>query len=267
MKSRRLLAVATVAVTLLAVGPRVADAAGSDASPRTESFSLRGHAQILHVYGTRGGPAAIVTSGDGGWVHLGPDVAGFLAAEGYFVVGFDAKAYLSGFTTSAGTLSVQDVPRDYAALVDYAAQGAPGRPLLVGVSEGAGLSVLAATAPEVQARVAGVVALGLPDKNELGWHWRDSVIYVTKKTPNEPTFSACEQVGRVAPVPLAALHSTHDEFVALPEIERIMGQAREPKRLWVIEAANHRFSDNQAELQRRLKEAIAGTQSVRSTER
>jgi type IV secretory pathway VirJ component len=267
MTRRRLLAVAAIGVALLAAGPRAAAAAERAPSPRTETLSLRGREQALHVYGTRGGPVAIVTSGDGGWVHLGPDVAGFQAAEGYFVVGFDAKAYLSGFTTSAGTLSVQDVPRDYAALVDYAAQGAPGRPLLVGVSEGAGLSVLAATAPEVQARVAGVVALGLPDKNELGWHWRDSVIYVTKKTPNEPTFSACEQVGRVAPVPLAALHSTHDEFVALPEIERIMGQAREPKRLWVIEAANHRFSDNQAELQRRLKEAIAWTQSVRSTER
>jgi len=254
-------------VALLMAGSLPVQAASDALSPRTETLALRGRAQTLHVYGTRGGPAAIVTSGDGGWVHLGPDVAGFLAGEGYFVVGFDAKAYLSAFTTGAGTLSVDDVPRDYAALVDYAALGAPGRPLLVGVSEGAGLSVLAATAPEVQARVAGVVVLGLPDRNELGWHWRDSIIYVTKKTPNEPTFSACEQVGRVAPVPLAALHSTHDEFVALPEIERIMGQAREPKRLWVIEAANHRFSDNQAELQRRLKEAIAWTRSARSTER
>jgi len=266
MKSRRLLAVATVAVTLTAMAPRLA-AAGSDASPRAETLSLRGRAQSLHLYGTRGGPVAIVTSGDGGWMHLGPDVAGFLATEGYFVVGFDAKAYLSAFTTSSEKLSVEDVPRDYGVLVDYAAKGAPGPPLLVGVSEGAGLSVLAATAPEIQSRIAGVVALGLPDKNELAWHWRDSIIYLTKKTPNEPTFSALEAVGRVAPVPLAAIHSTHDEFVALPDIERIMGQAREPKKLWVVEAKDHRFSDNQPELQRRLREAIAWTRSARSTER
>jgi type IV secretory pathway VirJ component len=267
MTRRRLLAAAAVAAALLAAGPREAAAAGGAASPRTETLSLRGRAQALHVYGTRGAPAVIVTSGDGGWIHLGPDVAEFLAAEGCFVVGFDAKAYLSAFTTGAATLSVEDVPRDYRALVDYAAQGAPARPLLVGVSEGAGLSVLAATAPDVQARVAGVVALGLPDRNELGWRWRDSAIYITKKTPNEPTFSAREVVRRVAPVPLAALHSTHDEFVALPEIESIMAQAREPRKLWVIEASNHRFSDNQAELHRRLKEAIAWIQSVRSTER
>ena len=211
-----------------------------------------------------GGKVAIVTSGDGGWVHLGPDVAEFLAGEGYRVVGFDAKAYLSSFTSRSGPLHVEDVPRDYAALVDYAAQGAPGRPLLVGVSEGAGLSVLAATAPEVQSRVAGVVALGLPDLNELGWRWRDSIIYITKKVPDEPTFSAREVVGRVSPVPLAALHSTHDEFVALPMIQEILAQAREPKRLWVIEAADHRFSDNRPELQRRLKEAIAWIESQKS---
>lgn len=267
MTRRWLLAVVATVATLLAAGPRRADAAGGVPSPRAETFTLRGRAQVLNVYGTRGGPAAIVTSGDGGWMHLGPDVARFLAGEGYFVVGFDAKAYLSAFTTGAGTLSVEDVPRDYAALVTYAAKDAPARPLLVGVSEGAGLSILAATAPDVQSRVAGVLALGLPDKNELGWRWRDSIIYLTKKTPNEPNFSALEVVDRVSPVPLAALHSTHDEFVPLPEIERIMAQAREPKRLWVIEASNHRFSNNQAELQRRLKEAIAWTRSARSTER
>jgi dienelactone hydrolase len=256
-----------VALALLAAAPREAAAAAGAPAPHVESLTIRGHAQSLHVYGERGGPAAIVSSGDGGWVHLGPDVAEFLAAEGYFVVGFDAKAYLSGFTTSTGTLTVEDVPRDYAALVDYAAQGAPGRPLLVGVSEGAGLSLLAATAPDVQARVAGVLALGLPEKNELGWRWRDSLIYVTKKVPNEPTFSAHEFAGRVAPVPLAAIHSTNDEFVPVPEVKEILANAREPKRLWVVDAKNHRFSDNQPELQRSIKEAISWMQSVSKTGR
>jgi dienelactone hydrolase len=250
---------ALLAALLAAAAP--ASAAGGGPDSRAEAFSIRGVRQTLHVYGTRGGRAALVTSGDGGWVHLGPDVAAFLASEGFFVVGFDAKAYLSAFTTGARTLSVEDVPRDYAALVDYAAGGGTGRPLLLGVSEGAGLSVLAATAPELQARIAGVVALGLPDRNELGWRFRDSIIYITKKTPNEPTFSAREVVARVSPVPLAALHSTHDEFVPLPEIRAILEQARPPKQLWVIDASNHRFGGNQAEFQRRLQEAIAWTLS------
>jgi fermentation-respiration switch protein FrsA (DUF1100 family) len=262
MARRQRVGLATVAALLLGSG--AASAAEGGPPSRTEAFSIRGVEQTLHLSGTRGGKPAIVTSGDGGWVHLGPAVAAFLASEGYFVVGFDAKAYLSGFTSKSGPLRVEEVPRDYAALVEYAARGGSARPLLVGVSEGAGLSVLAATAPEVQARVAGVVALGLPDQNELGWRWRDSMIYVTKKTPNEPLFSAREVAARVSPVPLAAIHSTHDEFVALPEIQGILAQAREPKQLWVIEAADHRFSDNQPELQRRLKEAIAWIESQRT---
>jgi fermentation-respiration switch protein FrsA (DUF1100 family) len=57
--------------------------------------------------------------------------------------------------------------------------------------------------------------------------------------------------------PLAAIHSTHDEFVPLLDAEKILAAANEPKRLWVIKASDHRFSDNQAEFDRRLLEAIA----------
>ncbi len=241
------------AVLLLALASAAAAGDGS----RSEPFSIRGHELSLRLYGNRGGPAAVVSSGDGGWVHLAPAVAQYLAGQGFFVVGFDSKAYLSSFTSGSRTLTVDEVPGDFAALADYAARGAAGPPLLMGVSEGAGLSVLAATAKEVQSRIAGVVALGLPEKNELGWRFRDSTIYVTKKVPNEPLFSVSELVGRVAPVPLAILRSTHDEFVAAAETDKILAAAREPRRLWTIDAADHRFSDRQAEMQRALLEAIA----------
>src|SRR5881409_41841 len=78
-------------------------------SPTTEAFIIRGQQQSLHLYGARGGPAAIVASGDGGWIHLGPYVAEFLSSNGYFVVGFDSKADLSSFTRKGTTLSTTDV--------------------------------------------------------------------------------------------------------------------------------------------------------------
>jgi dienelactone hydrolase len=221
-----------------------------------DTLVLRGKPQHVHLYGTRGGPPAVVTSGDGGWIHLGPDVAERLASRGFFVVGFDAKAYLSSFTEGKRTLTPEDVPGDYLALVEYAGRGSTEPPLLVGVSEGAGLSVLAATRPDVQARVKGVVTLGLPDQNELGWRFRDSLIYVTHKVPDEPRFSVAEIVDRMAPVPLAAVHSTHDEFVPPSEVQAILARARDPKRLWLIEARDHRFSDRLAELDLRLTEAL-----------
>ena len=225
----------------------------SDVPSHVEELSLRGLPQTLHVYGS-GDQVAIVTSGDGGWTHLGPEVAQILAEQGYRVVGFDAKAYLASFTSRSGPLHAEEVPRDYGSLLDDAGAS---RALLVGVSEGAGLSVLAAADPALHARVTGVVALGLPDLNELGWRFRDSLIYLTKKTPDEPTFSARDVVSRVSPLPLAAIHSRHDEFVAVPEVEDILRAAREPKRLWLLDASDHRFSDGGAQLRQALAEAVA----------
>ena len=222
-----------------------------------ETLVVRGHAQSLRLYGTRGGPPVIVSSGDGGWMHLGPHVAETLAARGFFVVGFDVKAYLESFTSGKTTLRPEDEPGDYKAIADFAARGATRKPILIGVSEGAGLSVLAATDPQTQRAIAGVLGLGLPDINELGWRWKDALIYVTHGVPNEPTFSTAAIVDRVAPTPLAVIHSTQDEFVALSQVQQIFARTAEPKRLWVVKASDHRFSDNLPELDRRLLEALA----------
>jgi alpha-beta hydrolase superfamily lysophospholipase len=219
-------------------------------------FSIRGHEQLLQVYGPAGGEPVIVSSGDGGWIHLGPHVAELLAARGFFVVGFDAKAYLAGFTTDQSTLHPSDEPADYKALVTFASAATGQKPILVGVSEGAGLSVLAATDPETKALIGGVIGLGLPDLNELGWRWKDSLIYLTHRAAKEPTFSAAATVAAVAPLPLAIIQSTHDEFVPLAETQRIFERAASPKRLWIVDAENHRFSNNLPEFDARLMEAV-----------
>jgi hypothetical protein len=222
----------------------------------TDTIVLRGHPQILHLYGPRGGRPVVVSSGDGGWIHLAPHVAETLAARGFFVVGFDVKAYLSSFTTTRGALDASLEPDDYLALARYAQRGSSIRPLLIGVSEGAGLSILAASAPTTKAAILGVIGLGLPDMNELGWRWKDSLIYVTHAHPNEPMFSAATFAERMAPVPLAAIHSTHDEYVPLSEVQRVLGHAATAKRLWIVNAANHSFSDNLSALDDSLADAI-----------
>ena len=199
----------------------------------------------------------VISSGDGGWIHLGPQVAEVLSAKGFFVVGFDARAYLESFTTAATTLRVEDEPGDYKALIDFAARETGQKPILIGISEGAGLSVLAATDRVNKNAVAGVIALGLSDLTELGWRWRDMVIYLTHGNPREPAFSVRTVVDRISPVPLAVIHSTRDEYVPLGEMQQVLERAREPKRLWIVDAGNHRFSDNVAEFDRALFEAIA----------
>lgn len=218
---------------------------------------LRGHRQTMHLYGPRQGDPVIVSSGDGGWMHLGPHVADVLAMHGFFVVGFDVKAYLESFTSGGATLRAEDEPGDYGALVEYARRATGRKPVLVGVSEGAGLSVLAAADAALKIDIGGVIGLGLPDVNELGWRWQDSVIYFTHGAPKEPSFHTADLIGRIAPVPLGAIHSTSDEFVPLDEIRRVLGQAAEPTRLWIVKASNHRFSDNLPEFDQRLLQAMA----------
>jgi fermentation-respiration switch protein FrsA (DUF1100 family) len=228
--------------------------AGAQAS---ETLVIRGHEQLLRVYGSRGkGDPAIVSSGDGGWIHLAPHVAEMLASHGMFVVGLDTRAYLSGFTSGAGSLRQDDEPRDFRVLAQYAARGSNAKPILIGVSVGAGLSVLAATDPLTKQEIGGVIGLGLPDLNELGWRWKDSLIYITHGMPNEPAFSAAAIVDKVTPVPLAAIHSTRDEFVPVSEVQRTLAHANQPKRLWIVRASDHRFSNNPKELDARLLDAI-----------
>ena len=242
---------------ILVLAVAVCAGAAPAGAQSTETLTIRGHAQSLRIYGVRGGPPVIVSSGDGGWIHLGPHVAEVLAAKGYFVVGFDARAYLSSFTSGRTTLRPEDEPGDYKLLADFAARGSAQRPILVGVSEGAGLSVMAATDPATRAAIGGVLGLGLPDVNELGWRWKDALIYVTHGIPNEPTFRTATLVDRVAPAPLAAIHSTQDEFVPISEVQRIFAAAKDPKKLWVVTASDHRFSNNLPEFDQRLLEALA----------
>jgi dienelactone hydrolase len=222
-----------------------------------ETLLIRGREQSLHLYGPARGDPVILSSGDGGWIHLGPHVAELLAAHGFFVVGFDVKAYLSSFTSRETTLRTEEEPGDYRVLANFATKATGRKPVLIGVSEGAGLSVLAATDPETKAAVTGVIGLGLPNLNELAWRWKDMMIYLTHKAPDEPGFRVAAIVDRVAPIPLAAIHSTHDEFVPVADIARMLDRAGDPKRLWIVNASNHRFSDNLEEFDRQLLEAIA----------
>lgn len=223
----------------------------------TTVVTVRGRAQTLHLYGPSEGPPVVIASGDGGWLHLAPQVAALLGGKGFSVVGVDSKAYLESFTTKEGTLSPTDVPGDFRAFVDAARRGRDERVLLVGISEGGGLSVLAATAPDLQDALLGVLGLGLPDVNELGWRFRDSIIYLTKGTPDEPLFHAADYVARLGPLPLAAIHSDHDEFVPLADVRRVLAVPGGPRRLFVLSAADHRFSDKPEDLARTIGEAIA----------
>jgi hypothetical protein len=220
------------------------------------NFAIRGQNQQLQLYGTAGNPPVILSSGDLGWSGLVVHVAEFLEKNNYYVIGINSKAYLESFTTTTSSLSTNDVQKDYLLLIEYAKHSNTNIPILAGISEGAGLSVLAATDPQVKYAIRGILTLGLPDQNELGWRWQDFTIWITKKVPKEPTFLVSEIINKVSPAPLAEIHSTHDEFLSLDKAKAMFALAGEPKRMWTIEADNHRFSNARNELDAVILEAL-----------
>jgi fermentation-respiration switch protein FrsA (DUF1100 family) len=92
--------------------------------------------------------------------------------------------------------------------------------------------------------------------NILGWRWRDIGAELTKRLPNEPTFKSADYIPKVAPLPLAAIASTHDEYTSLAMTQKLYAAAGEPKRLVVIDASDHKYGGKTAEFFAALRDSL-----------
>jgi uncharacterized protein len=245
---------------VLLVGVSAIPASRVECSDRLDVV-LRGKTLECSLYQPRTEPKGtiIMGSGDVGWVGLGVDMAEYLVAQGYIVVGVNVRQYLAGFARPGGQLTVEDPPADYAALADVLKQkGLLKRPTIVsGVSEGAALAVLVASASSNHTWVTGVISMGVPPLAELAWRWSDFTSWITKRDAREPSFAAADFVAAVSPLPIVMLQSTKDEYVTPADWQRLFEAAREPKKLVLIDASNHRFTDRRDDLRREYMSALA----------
>jgi len=226
-------------------------------TPGRNSVWVRGRAQDIYLYPAHGAllGSVLFVPGDGGWHGYAIDIAQIMSRAGYDVYGFDTKHYLESFTGKT-VLRETDVMNDFRELARWIAQGQIPRISLVGWSEGAGLCLLGAASPEAKSAFTGLITLGLPEQNILGWRIADYVSWITKKTPNEPVFRSMDYIHRVAPLRLWMMQSTKDEYVPLDKSRDLFAAASEPKRFSAIEASNHRFDGNQKELYRLIEEGL-----------
>ena len=251
-----------MARTLLALALALATAAGADASSEKLDASVRGQSLTLALYRPSGPTpkgTLVIGSGDVGGVGLAVTVAEQCAADGYAVIGINVRQYLSAFTSGKSHLEPADVPGDYRALVAAArARMDLPRPLVLsGVSEGAGLAVLAAADSANHDWIDGVITMGLPATAELAWRWSDVGAWITKRDANEPSFSAFDYVPRVSPVPLFMIQSRKAEYVPPADYQRFDAIAKPPKQLVLIDASNHRFTDRREDLRRAVADGLA----------
>jgi dienelactone hydrolase len=230
------------------------------AAPQTAGRNfiwLRGQAEDVYFYpaqGTVHRPVLFVP-GDGGWRGFAVDLAQVMARAGYDVYGLDTKRYLESFTSKT-SLRETDVMSDFREIAMWTTEGQAAPISLVGWSEGAGLCLLGAASPQGKDLFNGLITLGLPEQNILGWRLADYLSWITKKTPNEPVFYSIDYISRLTPLRLWMLQSTRDEYVPLEKSRELFAVASEPKRFSAIEASNHRFDGNQTELFRLIVEGL-----------
>ena len=234
-------------------------AAGERApAPGKNSFVLRGQSQDIYYFsGAQGGRSArgkvLYAPGDGGWRGFAITMAKTMAGWGYDVYGLDTKRYLESFT-GATTLKETEVMADFRSLAQWA--GKDGCVHLVGWSEGAGLTVLAAASEDNRRTFCGVAVISLSEEPVLGWRMIDNLTWITKKRPNEPFFKSVEYLPKISPLGLVMIHSTQDEYTPQQLARKMFAAAKEPKRLSLVPAQNHRFDGGQDQFFRALREGL-----------
>ncbi|HET7840337.1 MAG TPA: alpha/beta hydrolase [Terriglobia bacterium] len=229
------------------------------ASSSKVTYRLRGVDQTLFYFAPQApekNEVALVLSGDGGWHGFIIEVAAHLADAGYPTFGVDSKDYLESLSKPKA-LEPAQVTSDLGELLRLAlSRSGKAHGILVGWSEGAGLGVLGGLHAGTRDSLLGVVAIGLPELNELAWRMSDAIIYITKKVPNEPTFRSQDYIAGVSPLPLMMIQSTHDDFVPEDVAKKLFEIAKEPKRQVFVQAHNHHYEGGEAEFYRALDGAL-----------
>ena len=244
---------------LIGIALLAAALSGQPLAPGKNAVMLRGQAQAVHYYPASGKKTGVLLflPGDGGWRGFAIDIANGASSSGYDVFGWDTRSYLAGFTPGGKpTLTEAQVMADFRAMSGVLSPRNPEKMVVGGWSEGGGLALLGAAAPQNRAVFRGLLTIGLPDRGFLGWRLVDNITYLTKREPDEPHFDSIPLLPRVSPLPIAMIHSSGDEYVRLDLARRMFDTAAQPKRFFLVEARNHRYEGNQADFFRVLGEAL-----------
>jgi dienelactone hydrolase len=222
---------------------------------------LRGTQQdVLWLHSTKTGAAAapvavLFLPGDGGYRGAAKEMATTIAASGYDVAVWDTKRYLTSFTAKSGGLAVTDVGPDFAAMRQALVPRE--RPvILIGWSQGAAMSVVAAASAEGKAAFVGTILLALPDAGALAWRWRDNFSYLTGGKPGVPHFDTEPYLSQMAPLPTAVIQAGRDRFTARAVSRRLLSHLRHPRHLRTLEDASHDFGPDRSAMYRELSQAV-----------
>ena len=243
---------------------------GPALDPRRVALSVRQlvlyeHPLDVHLAGplvaAPGQPLLLYATGDGGW--WGKDVQVFRerAAWGYPVAGFSSRNYLKNLGYVADTTTPAQLARDYSLLITFSLKVlglSPDSPvILVGVSRGAGLAIVAAGQPGVRDRLVGVLAVALTREEEYVKRLRVRRGAGTGSPARElVTVQTYEYLQRLAPLPVAVVQSTGDDYLPADKARALFGPDTPARRLVAVEARNHTFDGARDRLYQEMESSL-----------
>ncbi len=205
----------------------------------------------------------IYATGDGGWLGLGSDIFNWLASWNYPVAGFSARSYVHhlGYFSEDETTTPRLLVRDYESMIAFAEKelGLPPstRIILVGLSRGAGLSVVAAGEGGLDYRMAGLLAIALTKEEEHVLHRpRSARSANTTARPPRVMIETYKYLNRPTPFPVMVLQSTHDGYLTADEARKLFGPDTDLRKLKAVEATNHSFHNGCQKLYQYAEDAM-----------
>lgn len=205
---------------------------------------------------------ALYSSGDGGWFGAAVKIFESIAKEGMPVAGISSRSYLKVLGNSVSPVNELDLESDFLQIAQESRIGlglpADAKVILAGWSRGAAFSVLVGSEPEFKSQCAGVIAIGLPNKEELKIHKHGKRIFIANFHPRSETilFETYERIQEIYPLPMSLIQSTHDDFFPAEDAHRLFGDESACKKFFAVPANNHRFSGGWQEFKERLKESL-----------
>lgn len=223
-------------------------------------ITLNGHALRLHIADARtraGVPLLMYATGDGGWHRKDLDLYRHLVAWGYPVAGFDAHDYVTHLGAEPTTTPGR-VARDYQTMIDAAREtlelpeSVP--VVLVGVSRGAGLAVVAAGPRLLRGELAGLVVAGLTKEEEyVRWYRR---LGRRRLAGTREMVQVYDYLPRLGPLPITVIQSTRDNYLPAASARALFGPDGPGRRLIAIDARNHSFGGARDRLYTEVEAAL-----------
>ncbi len=204
-------------------------------------------------------PLIIYATGDGGWRGLDRDIFDRFVSWGYPVAGIDSGAYI-GTLGDTGETTPERLAHDFRRIIGVARESLrlpPDTPIvLVGLSRGSGLAVVASREAGLQPDVAGVLALALTKEEEHVKHSRKRRAN-RLSDPGEAAIVDTYAVLHRLRTRIAVIQSTHDRYLSAADARQRFGPDTATRRLIAVDAKSHSFGAAHDALFARMKTSLS----------